>query len=230
MPPADSPGTRHNIRVPRRFGYALRVAAGVLLAASLLSAQSKRVEDLAAGKLLVTPREAADPSFAESVILLVHYDDESAVGLMLNRRTTVPLSSVLHKLKGAAQRTDSAYIGGPVQTDSAMALLRSHAKPDAGVLVLKDTYLIPTQKALDGVLAAGAAEGNLRVYAGYCGWGPGQLDNETRLGAWYLMDASSAVVFDPNPATVWNRLIARTEARFAFVHPSPAVRSWWGIL
>lgn len=212
--------------MPRRFGFALRVAAGVLLAAVLLSAQSRRVEDLAAGKLLVTPRDAADPSFAESVILLVEYNDESAIGLMLNRRTTVPLSRVLHKLKGAAQRTDAAYIGGPVQTDTAIALLRSRTRPDAGVPVLKDTYLIATQKALDGVLAAGAAAGDLRVYAGYCGWGPGQLDNEMRLGAWYLMDASSAVVFDPNPATVWNRLIARTEARFALALRPPAIRSW----
>jgi len=86
--------------------------------------------------------------------------------------------------------------------------------------------ILEVYKALDGVLAAGAAAGDLRVYAGYCGWGPGQLDNEMRLGAWYLMDASSAVVFDPNPATVWNRLIARTEARFALVLRPPAIRSW----
>ena len=65
------------------------MAAGVLLAALILPAQSKRTEDLAVGKLLVTPRDAPDPAFAESVILLVHYDSESAVGLMINRRTAL---------------------------------------------------------------------------------------------------------------------------------------------
>ena len=111
---ADCCRTRHNIRVLRRFGIAPRVAAGVLLAAVILPAQSKRTEDLAAGKLLITPRDAPDPAFAESVILLVHYDRESAVGLMINRRTTIPLSRALRNLKAATQRSDPAYIGGPV--------------------------------------------------------------------------------------------------------------------
>ena len=191
------------------------MAAGVLLAALLLPAQSKRPDELAVGKLLVTPRDAADPHFAESVILLVHYDAESAVGLMLNRRTTVSLGRVLQNLKGAAQRSDTAYIGGPVQTDTAMALVRFRGKPEAGVAVLRDTYLIPTQNALEEVLAAGAAAADLRVYAGYCGWGPGQLENEVRRGAWYLMEGNAGLVFDPDPDTVWSRLIARTESRVA---------------
>ena len=191
------------------------MAASVLLAVVLLSAQSKRPEDLAVGRLLVTPRDAADPHFAESVILLVHHDGASAVGLMINRRTTIALSRALHNLKGATQRSDTAYIGGPVETDTAMALVRSRGKPDAGVPVLKDTYLIPSQKALEGVLSGGANAADLRVYVGYSGWGPEQLDNEVRLGAWYIMDGNTALVFDPNPETVWNRLIARTESNVA---------------
>jgi len=193
------------------------MVAGLLLAVVLLPAQSRRPEDLAVGKLLVTPREAADPHFAESVILLVHYEATSAVGLMLNRPTTIPLSRALHSLNGAAQRTDTAYIGGPVETDTAMALLRARAKPEAGVPVLKDTYLIPTQKALEGVLAASAGAGDLRVYVGYSGWGPGQLENEVRRGAWFIMDGNSGLVFDPNPATVWDRMISRTESGFALL-------------
>ncbi len=191
------------------------VVAGFVLAAVLLPAQSRRPEDLAVGRLLVTPRDAADPHFAESVILLVHYDATSAVGLMINRRTTIALSRALHSLKGAAQRSDAIYVGGPVETDTAMALLRSRSKPDAGVAVLKDTYLSPSQKALEGVLSGGASANDLRVYVGYSGWGPGQLDNEVRLGAWYIMDGNTALVFDPNPDAVWNRLIARTESNVA---------------
>lgn len=195
------------------------MAAGVLLAAALLPAQSKRLEDLAVGKLLVTPRESPDPAFAESVILLVHYDRESAVGLMINRRTTIPLSRALHNLKGAGQRADPAYIGGPVETDGAMALVRSSAKPESGAQVLEKTYLIPSRPGLEGTLAGGRSADDLRVYIGYCGWGPGQLDNEMRLGAWYIVEGNAGLVFDPNPDTVWSRLIARSESRVALARP-----------
>jgi len=197
------------------------VAAGVLLAAVILPAQSKRTEDLAAGKLLITPRDAPDPAFAESVILLVHYDRESAVGLMLNRRTTIPLSHALRNLKAAAQRSDPAYIGGPVETGTAMALFRSNTKPDSGAQVLEKIYLIPSQPALEKALTGGKSADDLRVYVGYCGWGPGQLDNETHLGAWYILDGSAAQVFDPNPDTMWSRLISRTESRIALAQPAP---------
>jgi len=205
--------------VTRRFGIALRVAAGVLLAAALLPAQSKRTDNLAVGKLLVTPRESPDPAFAESVILLVHYDHESAVGLMINRRTTIPLSRALRNLKGAGQRSDPAYIGGPVETDGAMALVRSSAKPESAAQVLEKIYLIPSRPALEGTLAGGRSADDLRVYVGYCGWGPGQLDNEMRLGAWYILEGNGALVFDPDPDTVWSRLIARSETRVALAMP-----------
>ena len=186
-----------------------------MLAAAIFPAQSKRTEDLAVGKLLVTPRDAPDPAFAESVILLVQYDQGSAVGLMINRRTTIPLSRALHNLKGARQRSDPVYIGGPVETGTAMALVRSETKPDAGVRVLEKIYLIPSQPALEGALAGGRSADNLRVYAGYCGWGPGQLDNEMRGRAWYILDGTAGLVFDPNPDTVWSRLVSRTESRIA---------------
>jgi len=196
------------------------VAAGVLLAALILPAQSQRTEDLAVGKLLVTPRDAPDPAFAESVILLVHYDRESAVGLMINRRTTIPLSRALHNLKGAGQRSDPAYIGGPVETGTAMALFRSNIKPDAGARVLDKIYLIPSQPALESALAGGRNAEDLRVYVGYCGWGPGQLDHETRLRAWYILDGDAGLVFDANPDTMWSRLISRTESRVALAGPA----------
>ncbi len=196
------------------------MAAGVLLAAVILPAQSKRTEDLAVGKLLITPRDSPDPSFAESVILLVQYDRQSAVGLMINRRTTIPLSRALHNLKGAGQRSDPAYIGGPVETGTAMALFRSNTKPDSGARVLERIYLIPSQPALESALSGGKIADDLRVYVCYCGWGPAQLDNETRLGAWYILDGNAALVFDSNPDTMWSRLISRTESRIALARPA----------
>ena len=75
------------------------------------------------GKLLVAKPELADPNFAATVVLIVHYEDEKGtIGLILNRRTDVPLSKVLPQIKGAKE--DPVYEGGPVETATAQALLR----------------------------------------------------------------------------------------------------------
>ncbi|MBI4460630.1 MAG: YqgE/AlgH family protein, partial [Acidobacteria bacterium] len=97
-------------------------------------------------------------------------------------------------------------------------LLRSRAKPeDADEMksVLSDLYLVSSRAPLEKILAGGPSASELHVYLGYSGWGYGQLDEEVRLGAWYVLDGSARLIFDPDPASLWSRLIARTEQRFA---------------
>src|ERR1700733_10684002 len=84
-----------------------------LLPASFLPIQFKNPQDLGVGKLLVASRSLGDPDFAETVVLLVHYDEKGALGLILNRRTHIPLSRVLD-LEAAKDRSDPVYLGGPV--------------------------------------------------------------------------------------------------------------------
>src|SRR5579862_517125 len=105
-----------------------RLAAGIVFLCSTLPAQTQRVEALAAGKVLVMERDARDPNFAQSVILLVHYDTDGVVGLMLNRAADVPLSR-LRELEGARQRADPAYAGGPVEVGVVTALVRASSAP-----------------------------------------------------------------------------------------------------
>src|SRR5258707_4319653 len=89
-----------------------------------------QTDDLAIGRLLVASRDLGDPNFAKTVILLVHYSEEQgAVGLVLNRRTDVPMSRVFQDLKEAKGRTDPVYVGGPVELNSVLALLKTSAKP-----------------------------------------------------------------------------------------------------
>src|ERR1051326_73698 len=76
-----------------------------------------------------TRPQLADPNFAESVVLIVHYDsDKGAAGLILNRRSNVPISKVLPQVKGAKE--DPVFEGGPVETATAQALVRSKEKPE----------------------------------------------------------------------------------------------------
>src|ERR1700734_2806868 len=117
-------------------------------------------DDLAVGQLLVASRDLGDPNFAKTVILLVHYSEgQGAVGLVLNKRTDVPISRVFHDMKEAGGRKDPVYIGGPVELNSVLALLKSASKPEGTNRVFGDVYLISnknllTQKMGSGVEAA----------------------------------------------------------------------------
>lgn len=198
-----------------RFRGLLRFWTLLLACALCLTAQSKRPEDLAVGKILVTTRDAGDPLFAQSVILLVEYDQTGVLGLMVNRRTTVPLSRALREVKGSAGRSDPIYVGGPVELDTAFALARAPRKPAGGVEVFGNLYFITARTALEKALGAPANPAALRFYLGYCGWTPRQLENEVRLGVWHIFNRSEDLPFDADPSTLWSRMIGRAEGQIA---------------
>src|SRR5437879_4518286 len=181
----------------------------------VLLAASAGAEDLAAGKFLVAPRDAPDRHFAETVILLIDYSQDGAVGLIINRETKVPLSRALEQISGAKDRSDLAYSGGPVEGSAVLALLRSRTKPQDARRVFGDVHLISSRALLDKTLAAGASPDEVRVYLGYAGWGPGQLRREVDLGGWHILRGDADIVFDPEPSTVWRRLVRRTETPVA---------------
>jgi putative transcriptional regulator len=202
----------------------LRFCAVLLAAACCLTAQSKKPADLATGKILVTPRDALDPSFAESVILLVRYGEKGVVGLMLNRQTTVPISRALEELNGSAGHPDPVFVGGPVGLETVLAVTRRTGKAEGGMEVLGDIRLVTTRTALQKELAQGTGPAGLRIYLGYCGWTQQQLQNEVHLGAWYIFEGSEALAFDDEPATLWSRLVNKTELQIARLGPAWRLR------
>jgi putative transcriptional regulator len=195
----------------------MRASAVLLLFAALLPAQSTRPKDLAAGKLLVASRDLGDPNFAQTVVLLVHYDEDGVVGLVINRRTKVPVSRALEELKGAKNRTDTIYSGGPVGRSDILALARSATKLDEAEHIFGDVYLVTSAGLLEKTIAASSAD-TLHVYVGYAGWSAEQLEAELALGAWFIFPGDAGAVFAANPATLWTRFIERTENRVAFLH------------
>jgi|SRR5208337_240638 len=183
-----------------------------------------QTDDLAVGRFLVASRDLGDPNFAKTVILLVHYSgDQGAVGLVLNRRTDVPMSRLFQDFKEAKGRTDPVYVGGPVELNSVLALLKTKAKPENAARVFGDVYLISNKDVLKATMASGAEASVFHTYVGYAGWGAGQLEHEVELGAWHIMPADSATVFHSDPDSVWPRLIQRTEAQIArrFIYTPP---------
>src|SRR5579863_10400655 len=104
---------------------ALVLAGGVLFSALPGAAQSVRPGDLAQGKILITPREAPDPLFSHSVIVLARYDKTGALGLMIHYRSNITIRRALAGIKGADKHTDTLFVGGPVRLQEVLALLRS---------------------------------------------------------------------------------------------------------
>ncbi len=200
------------------------------LAAALgcsLSAQSKRPQDLAPGKILVTVRDAPDPLFAKSVILLVRYDASGALGLMINRRSDVPISEALHELAGASAHSEPVFVGGPVELNTVFALARSAQKPAGASDIFGKVYLLTERTALEKALGGKSDPKTFRIYMGYCGWDRRQLQNEVRVGAWYIFDSSEDAAFDDQPATLWPRLIGKAESlKAAWPRINPKESEW----
>jgi len=199
----------------RGFGVFLKPLGSIIVLGSVLCAQSTKPEDLATGKVLVMERQAPDPNFAESVILLIHYGSDGVVGLMLNRRAGVPVSS-LNDIGGTAGRSDRLYLGGPVELDAVTALVKTTTAPPGSIRVAADLYAAATKRSLEAALKTSNGPEDLRLYLGYCGWSLPQLQNEVKLGSWYIFDRGELFAFDSTPSTLWKRLIDRTGLKVAF--------------
>jgi len=185
-----------------------------------LPVQFKNPRDLGVGKLLVASRGLGDPHFAETVILLVHYDEKGAVGLILNRRTDLPLSQVLD-LKAAKDRSDPVYAGGPVKPSGVLALFQSPAKMEKAENVFGGIYLISDKDVFEKTLSARPDPKIFHVYLGYAGWTQAQLRTEVQMGAWFLFPADAATVFNSDPASLWLQMIKKTELQLAKTEPFP---------
>jgi putative transcriptional regulator len=181
----------------------------------VLPVQTKDTKSLGAGKLLLASRELGDPRFAETVILLVQYDAQGVVGLILNRRTDIPLSRVLDGLKAAKDRSDPVYFGGPVETPTVFALFQSPAKIEGAEHIFSGVYLISAKTLFEKVISAQPDPGIFHVYLGYAGWTKDQLRKEVELGAWFIFPSDTDTVFKSDPDSLWLEMIRKTELKFA---------------
>ena len=190
-----------------------------------LPVQSKNIEDLRAGKLLVASRGLADPNFAKTVILLVQCDAQGAVGLILNRRTKVSLSRALQDFKAAKDRSDPIYLGGPVDLSTVFGLLRSSAKIEGAQRILGTVYLISDKTLFEQTIATRPNPGVFHAYLGYAGWTNPQLQMEVGLGAWFIFPGDVSTVFNTDPDSLWPQMIRQTEMKVAANEPANLYQS-----
>lgn len=146
--------------------------------------------------LLITPRaDLPDPDFRDSVVLVMNNLGPAPAGLIVNRPTRVTVAQVFPDLPKLAQSGDKVYFGGPVDIAAVSFLVRTTTPPEHAIRVVEGLYLSTDGDLLRKLLARDKPMEGLRVFVGYAGWGPGQLEGEIARGDWTLAPASSSAIF-----------------------------------
>lgn len=183
----------------------------------MLGAVTQRTD----GKLLVAEPMLGDPNFDRSVVLVLEHTADGALGVVLNRPTELEVSAVLGEWSGLAAEPQVVYMGGPVEQSGVLALARRRGSADVPGWspVLGDVGTIDLH--LDPVDVAGGLTG-IRFFAGYSGWGAGQLETELAAGAWLVADAAPGDVFLTEPRGMWRSVLARQGGRVSMLANFPA--------
>jgi putative transcriptional regulator len=172
------------------------------------------VESLA-GKLIVSSPALHDPNFRRTVVLMTHHDEDGAMGLVLSRPSPLSVADTvpgLADLPGA----DQVYVGGPVQTDVIVALVELEEPSDEVPPVLGNVGYLPGDGETDELEIA-----RVRVFAGYSGWGPGQLEAEMDEPSWIVVPAEPEDVFAPDPDELWRTVLHRKGGKYALIATMP---------
>lgn len=164
--------------------------------------------------ILVAKPELVDPNFSETVILVTHAPGGDTLGVILNRPTKVRLSDLAPKLPGAAGHAERLYRGGPVMAGVVLALFQS-GSPPAGTAfpVLEHTYLSMQPAILDALL--GKRGSRFRLFAGFSGWAPGQLEDEISRDGWYVLPVTEDLLFRRDTSGMWRELLEKARSRHA---------------
>ena len=162
--------------------------------------------------LLLSMPQLQDPNFNRTVVLLCEFNPEGAFGLVLNRPTEMPASTMVRlEPPIVGGNTMPLWIGGPVEPERGWILLGHEPEGSEFKLVRDGLYLSTSVVLLRDVLVA-VPPPRARVLAGYAGWGPGQLDEELAQSAWLLGDVDLDIVFDTPADVMWETAIRRMGA------------------
>jgi putative transcriptional regulator len=167
---------------------------------------------------LIAGATLPDPNFARTVVLICEHTDEGALGLVLNRPGSLVIGETAAELGVLAGDDAVIDIGGPVQPDALLVLGEFDDASHAGMLVIESVGLMGDASEIDDLVDV---THRVRVFAGYAGWGPGQLDAELARDDWFVAPAGVDDIFDPDADELWRRVLERKGGHFALVARMP---------
>ena len=169
------------------------------------------------GHLLIAGPGLVDPNFWRTVVLVGEHSEEGALGVVLNRTSDTAVDEAVPELAALVADMGDVHVGGPVQP-SAIVVLADFAEPaDADALVVESVGFLPAEVDPDSLGPLRRA----RVYVGYAGWGPGQLDDELDEGSWIVEPALADDVFTADPDALWSAVLQRKGGPFRVLAAMP---------
>lgn len=169
------------------------------------------------GRLLLSNATLFDPNFRRTVVLIGHHDEDGAVGVVLNRPLGLPVDTAVPPLSDLVAIGDELFEGGPVQPDAAVVIAEFSDPTRASIVAFGSIGFLPDEmdtEDRDAIVRA-------RIFAGYSGWGPGQLEDELADDAWLVTEATDEDVFTPEPERLWERVVRRLGPGYAILQTMP---------
>jgi putative transcriptional regulator len=174
------------------------------------------VSESVRGRLLVATPDLRDPNFSRTVVLMLEHGDEGALGVVLNRPIDLSVADVLPDWSELSSAPGCLFVGGPVAPSAVIGLGRGDGpvfQPLFDGLGTLDLDLDPAEYA--------PTMSGLRVFVGYAGWGPRQLEQELAAGGWLVLDLVATDPFTADPSQLWPAVLRRQGGRIAMFASAP---------
>ncbi|HVS84505.1 MAG TPA: YqgE/AlgH family protein [Gaiellaceae bacterium] len=169
------------------------------------------------GQLLIASPALLDPNFRRTVVLVTEHNDDGAAGLVLNRPSPVPVAEAVPALEALVEDGEQVWVGGPVQTD-AVLVLGEFEDPDDAAVPLFGGLGFPSLDDPDEIVPVTRRR---RVFAGFAGWGAGQLEGELERDDWILEPADADDAFTDAPEELWRDVLRRKGGVYELVARMP---------
>jgi putative transcriptional regulator len=170
------------------------------------------------GRLLVATPVIGDPNFDRTVLLVLEHSDDGALGLVLNRPTEVAVLDPLPEWDDLVAAPSVVFVGGPVEQEAAIGLARLSPRVEASASVFDEVWSDGSSLVVGhiGTLDLSRSPDDLdvgieevRVFAGYAGWGPGQLEGELDVDAWLVVEPQVDDILSREPSRLWSDVLRR---------------------
>ncbi len=181
------------------------------------------------GQFLVAGKHLRDPNFFKTAVLLVEHGAGGAMGLVVNRPSSVTVAHALSEHFKLPETNDLVYVGGPVEPQALFILHNAPELDDTERPVIPGLYVGSSAEAFERIVRAaceGHADLRFRIFCGCAGWAPGQLEGELARGDWYLRPAQCEMVFHEDPYCVWDTLVDQVHVANRLLPPTPANPEW----